>query len=491
MKMLSKASAHRLRQTAVTFVGALLMVPTVLAGSASAVEAVVSCGAVITENTTLAADVGPCPGKGIRIDADNITLNLNGHKVLGNPQVRVSPDKAGILLRNVNGVTVKNGIVEGFDAGVSIIGGSSNAVRQVTAQNNVNYRLVTGRDASAEDFDPENGPFCTLGDGITMYNSTKNVVRNNVVTGNGPYSGISLVGRSTRNVVSNNEVLDNDLVNQPPSGAGRTVCGGLVGELGPLGRLVQDVGVRIEGPGAQHNVVADNQIRRSALAGVMVTAFRNEFPMANNGFNQILNNSISQTGLRTQQIQNFYDEYHSSGIFLHNAGTTAVSLSYGNTIAGNNSSNNFGGGIEVVGPFPGSGEVGVGGNTIVGNVANNNVLDGIILAEGTIDTTVAGNKAHGNGLNKALIAQLNAQDPYVVWTGADGADLNAHCDDNHWFGNFFGTVNQSCVVIGGTGQVISPAAPVGGQVEAASSARRPEGGGDRLFIRPRPDGSAY
>jgi len=458
-------AVRRIRRAVVAVAAAPLLVATLLVDSAYAAETVVSCGAVITENTKLAADVGPCPGKGIRIDADNITLDLNGHRVVGNPQVRVSPDKAGILLRNVNGVTVKNGIVEGFDAGVSIIGGSSNTVRRVTAQNNVNYRLVTGRDASAEDFDPENGPFCTLGDGITMYNSTKNVVRNNVVTGNGPYSGISLVGRSMRNVVSNNEVLDNDLVNQPPSGEGRTVCGGLVGELGPLGRLVQDVGVRIEGPGAQYNVVEGNKIRRSALAGVMVTAFRNEFPMANNGFNQILNNSISQTGLRTREIQNFYDEYHSSGIFLHNAGTTAVSLSYGNTIAGNNSSNNFGGGIEVVGPFPGSGEVGVGGNTIVGNVANNNVLDGIILAEGTIDTTVTGNKAHGNGLDKALIAQLNAQDPYVVWTGADGADLNPRCDDNHWFANFFGTVNQDCVAIGGTGTVIGPPPSPGAQAQ--------------------------
>jgi hypothetical protein len=145
---------------------------------------------------------------------------------------------------------------------------------------------------------------------------------------------------------------------------------------------------------------------------------------------------------------------------LHNSGTTEVSLSYGNTVAGNNSSHNFGGGIEIVGPFPGSGEVGVGGNTIVANVANNNVLTGILLNEGVTDHVVSGNKAHGNGRDKALIAQLNAQDPYVVWVAADAADNNYRCDANVWSGNQFGTANQQCVrAKGGTGKVVGPVPP--------------------------------
>ncbi|HEV2810870.1 MAG TPA: hypothetical protein VGV93_10810, partial [Acidimicrobiales bacterium] len=44
-----------------------------------------NCGDVITQTTTLTADVGPCPGNGIIIGADNIMLNLNGHTISGTP----------------------------------------------------------------------------------------------------------------------------------------------------------------------------------------------------------------------------------------------------------------------------------------------------------------------------------------------------------------------------------------------------------------------
>ncbi|MDQ6948808.1 MAG: right-handed parallel beta-helix repeat-containing protein [Actinomycetota bacterium] len=293
--------------------------------------------------------------------------------------------------------------------------------------------------------------------------------------GNGPYSAIALIEQSAGNTVAQNEVADNDILNQHAS-EGATVCGGLAGEVGEAGKLTQDVGVRIEGPGANHNTVSGNHIVRSALAGVMVTAFRNAFPETNNGFNQIMGNSIFQTGLRTREVQDFFDDYHSSGIFLHNSGTTEVSLSYGNTIAGNISSDNVGGGIEVVGTYPGSGEVGVGGNTITRNVTNNNRLTGILLAEGVTDHILTGNQGHGNGLDKAFIAHLNAQDPFLLWVAADAADDNYHCDANAWSGNQFGTVNQKCVKAnGGTGQVVGPVPAASAPIASASVASRPQG----------------
>lgn len=323
-----------------------------------------------------------------------------------------------------------------------------------------------------------------------MLGSTNNALRNNTVTGNGPYSGIALIEQSNRNTLAGNEVADNDLLNQPPGGAVHgTVCGGLAPtQIGMLGPWTQDVGVRVEGPGAQHNVITGNHIVRNSLAGIMVTAFATAFPMANNGFNQIIGNTISQTGLRTHQLNDFGDEYRSSGIYLHNSGSSHVSLSYGNTIEGNDSSDNFGGGIEALGPFPGSGQVGVGGNTIVGNRANNNLLDGIILAEGTVDTTVSGNSAHGNAPDKALIAAINARDIYTVWDGVDGADNNVHCDHNAWSANQFGTVNQRCVKAdGGTGRVVGPVPTAGAQVASPGLVPGSQGD-DRQLRRGGPDG---
>ncbi len=448
----------------------------------------VRCGAVVTKSTRLTADVGPCPAVGIIVAADDVTLDLNGHKVTGNPRARGGgPDAAGVLLREVHGSTVRNGTVKRFDAGVVVQGGSSNTVRAIIARNNRNYRLVTGRNALPEDIDPETGPFCDLGDGIAVIGSNENTLVANVVAGNGPYSGVALIEQSNRNTLADNTVADNDLLNQPPSGEHGTICGGESSQIGPLGRWTQDVGVRIEGPGAQHNVVRGNRIVRNSLAGVMVTAFVTDFPMANNGFNQIVGNSISKTGLRTHELNDFGDEYRSSGIYLHNSGSSHVSLSYGNTVAGNNSSHNFGGGIEVLGPFPGSGQVGVGGNVIVSNTANHNVLDGLILAEGTVDTTVSQNTAHDNGLDHALIAAINARDPYTVWDGVDGADNSVHCDHNTWSANVFDTINQKCVKEnGGTGRVIGPipSAPA-----AANSALTAPRSADRMLQRGGPDGS--
>lgn len=100
--------------------------------------AVVTCGQTITQNTVLTADVGPCPanlGNGIIIGADNITLDLNGHQVLGTPGLL--NDAAGIYVFRRTGVTVKNGTVRDFDCGVAIEGGSGNTVTSIYAHDNI------------------------------------------------------------------------------------------------------------------------------------------------------------------------------------------------------------------------------------------------------------------------------------------------------------------------------------------------------------------
>ena len=68
-------------------------------------------------------------------------------------------------------MTITAGTVSGFDAGVAIMGGGGNIVLRITARDNVNYRLVTGQDASLDDVDRDEGPFCWFGDSITMCNS--------------------------------------------------------------------------------------------------------------------------------------------------------------------------------------------------------------------------------------------------------------------------------------------------------------------------------
>ncbi len=475
----------------VATVGAVLTMTTMVVAPAAA-GAPVGCRTVITESTTLTADVGPCRGKGIVIAADNITVDLGGHRIIGNPRARVSPDKAGILLRMVSGVTLKNGIVEGFDAGVVVMGGGHNTIRGITARANVNYRVVTGRDSQPEDIVPDRGPYCDLGDGIAVINSQRNVLRANTLVGNGPYSAIALVADSNRNVVSDNDIRDNDVTNETPEGEG-TTCGSTAN--GPIpdpppfccdahGRHSQDVGVRIEGPGAENNVVERNRIRRSGLAGVLITGYMLETP-GNNGSNLVRANTITRTAERTHtNTGDGPESYRGSGIQIHHSGPDFIHTSHGNVIDGNNSSRNWGAGIEVTGPSPGSGVLGQFGNTIINNVADDNFLDGIHLAEGTAHTSVVRNQVHGNAPDRQAVAVINEEDPYTQWVGADGADYNPRCGTNTWWRNLFGTVNQRCVAAGGTGTLVGPLPSPAGDAQRVSSSLAGDTG-DRSLHRGR------
>src|SRR3954464_11065087 len=52
-------------------------------GGTQASAAQVKCGDTITTDTTLHHDLVNCPNNGILIGADNVTLNLNGHRIDG------------------------------------------------------------------------------------------------------------------------------------------------------------------------------------------------------------------------------------------------------------------------------------------------------------------------------------------------------------------------------------------------------------------------
>ncbi len=77
----------------------------------SAVAAHIACGSVITADTALDGDIGPCPGDGLTITASNITLDLKGFRIFG---ANGPGDNAGIRLTNVTNVTVMNGTAEGL-----------------------------------------------------------------------------------------------------------------------------------------------------------------------------------------------------------------------------------------------------------------------------------------------------------------------------------------------------------------------------------------
>ena len=95
----------------------------------------VSCGDTITTDTILNSDLS-CSGEGIIIGADNITLDLNGHKIsficpfdsskngwecyndYYKTNVYLKQSEGVHLLSGVNGATIKNGYIDGFFDGI-------------------------------------------------------------------------------------------------------------------------------------------------------------------------------------------------------------------------------------------------------------------------------------------------------------------------------------------------------------------------------------
>lgn len=303
------------------------------AGPAQATH--VECGSVITADTTLDSDLGPCLGDGLVVTSGNITLDLNGYRIFA---ANGPGDNAGIRLRNpatggVSGVTVKNGTVEGFDAGVAIYGGSGNTVQNMTLRNNVNDQA---------------GPPCDLGDGIALLNSDDNRIIENLLVANGPYGGISVIEDSDRNLISGNTVLGHNLRSRAGSGCGNTN---------------QNEGIRIEGPGANDNIVENNLVEGSGLAGIALHGY-----VCSAAGGDEIEDPNTGTIVRRNTVRNTEQDGIS---FLQQGPAGVVCPSWGNTIERNVSADNGGDGIFVAANSH--------DNVISHNVASNNAGAGIRL----------------------------------------------------------------------------------------------------------------
>lgn len=293
-------------------------------GASPASASQVACGDVITEDTTLDADLGPCPGDGLVVRADDVTLDLGGHRIFA---ANGAGDHAGIRLGRVSGVTVQNGTVEGFDAGIAIFAGSANTVRDMTVQNNVNDQV---------------SPPCDLGDGIAILNSSDNQIVDNRIVGNGPYGGVSVIEDSDRNVISGNVVLGHNLRSRGGSGCGNTN---------------QDEGLRIEGPGADDNVVENNVVEGSGLAGIGLHGYV---------CTEAGGDEVEDPNTGTVVRRNTVRDNDQDGIsFLQQGPATVVCPSWGNTVER--------------------------------NVSSGNGWDGIFLAHNTHDNVVSHNVVSDNG----------------------------------------------------------------------------------------------
>ena len=187
----------------------------------------------ITSDYTLTRDLGPCDAGGIYIGADNITLDGNGHKIIGTR----TRGPYGIYLKGRKGVTIKNCDVSNFVTGVVL----EDCENITFVHNNIH------------DSDNE-GPKDNVGWGMRAYRSNNNILSNNIIATSGD-RGITLYG-SSHNLLKYNTFKDN--LRQAVYIGGRSHYNILISNTATTRfKLGKSGGFRIsEGP--EHNILLDN-----------------------------------------------------------------------------------------------------------------------------------------------------------------------------------------------------------------------------------------
>ena len=177
---------------------------------AGTAQAAVFCGKSITKDTTLKANLKNCPGEGLVIDAGDITLNLNGHKIDGENAVA----SAGVRVFGHAGVTIKGGgggRISEFATGVSSFGATGMKLSGVevsdSSQGGVRLNATSGATIK-NDVISEAQAY-----GIDLGNSDDNEVSGNAITGPDSSAignvGISVTG-SDDNLISGNILSGGD-----------------------------------------------------------------------------------------------------------------------------------------------------------------------------------------------------------------------------------------------------------------------------------------
>jgi Right handed beta helix region len=146
----------------------------VSAPQASAAKSL-ACGSTITKSTTLTHDITGCPGVGLKIGADGITLDLDGHTV--SAAAERNPKAHGILNEGHDRVTIRGGTVSGFGAyGVRLSHADGNVVRDMQLTGNFT--------------------------GVGLFESDRGLVTGNTMAGS-KFVGANLTGGKRDRVVDN------------------------------------------------------------------------------------------------------------------------------------------------------------------------------------------------------------------------------------------------------------------------------------------------
>ena len=248
-------------------------------GASEASAGQVSCGDTITADTTLQGDLVDCPNNGVVIGADDITLDLNGHRIDGDateapgcdPEIELCD--RGIANESHDGVTVRDGSVREFGIGVLVGGARENRVLNISSSRHDFFGAVVGGSSRSvirggsfsRNIAPEGDGIGLFGShhirivsneirrnpgpGIHVFDSTANLIKANRFRRNGP--GLPIEADRNR-VLRNRFARDEGIIvlgSRNVVARNRLTGGGIAIEKGQGNLVARNVVVRARGTG--------------------------------------------------------------------------------------------------------------------------------------------------------------------------------------------------------------------------------------------------
>jgi parallel beta-helix repeat protein len=383
------------------------------ASTAGANVPAVHCGSTLTKSTTLKADLVNCPGTGLVIGADGITVNLAGHTISGTN----AAGSEGIANDGHANMRVLNGRISDFRFnGVGIRGGQGAVVRGLTIRRigvggvdgepSAGVAIFDSPGSQAAQNDIQNDVVAFQSDGIDVIRSPGTVVLGNRLSHNN-WDGLVVIESA------NSRVVGNDLDGNGNNGvevngtsdsvwmSGNGADGNL--NIGIVAGSARDV--HVVGNSAKGNDVGlfFFDLHDSVVSFNGASGNREGLDLAGGQFgsdgNQLIGNNASRnssSGIGLFEAAN--NNLVARNVTNENQGPVDqgggifVAASTGNQLIGNTANANLDTGIGIFEDTPGDSA----GNTVKGNTANRNQNHGISAVAGTIDG--GGNRAFANAI---------------------------------------------------------------------------------------------
>ena len=168
------------------------------------------CGETITADTTLDSDLVDCPNNGIVIGADDITLDLNGHRIDGDNELVEPPCPlgefcdSGVVNDRHDGVKIEGGSTRAFGVGVLVLRSRESRVVDISSSKNVLFGAMIIRSSRSVIRDSSlSNNIAPEGDGIGLFGADHiRIVDNSIQDNAGP--GIHIDG-SAHNLIKGNQ----------------------------------------------------------------------------------------------------------------------------------------------------------------------------------------------------------------------------------------------------------------------------------------------